>query len=226
MAASAAAPGADAGPRGAELDLREPPDRPGRRRTRWPASAAARQSVMSIVETLRRAETDDRVKALFVRLPEGGMEPGRGRRAAPGVQALPRRRQAGDRPQPGALSLGVVTSTYMLGAAADELWMQPGASFQATGLANEDMFFKRVFDKYGVKADYEQRYEYKNAVNPLPLRRLHRRPTASRELSWMGSVYDTALTAAAADRKIDPAALQGRHRGRPLLPPRTPRPRA
>ena len=27
------------------------------------------------------------------------------------------------------------------------------------------MFFKRLFDKYGVTADFEQRYEYKNAVN-------------------------------------------------------------
>ena len=32
-------------------------------------------SVIGIEETLRRAETDDRVKGLFVRLPEGGMAP-------------------------------------------------------------------------------------------------------------------------------------------------------
>ena len=33
-------------------------------------------SVMSIIATLRRAGTDDRVKGLLVRLPEGGIEPG------------------------------------------------------------------------------------------------------------------------------------------------------
>ena len=33
------------------------------------------QSVMSIIETLRRAETDDKVEAVLVRLPEGGMAP-------------------------------------------------------------------------------------------------------------------------------------------------------
>ena len=43
--------------------------------------------------------------------------------------------------------------------------MQPGAPFQAVGLATEDIFFKRLFDIYGVKADYQQRYEYKNAVH-------------------------------------------------------------
>src|SRR5271168_4377792 len=33
-------------------------------------------SVMSVVDALHRAETDSRVKGLFVRLPEGGMAPG------------------------------------------------------------------------------------------------------------------------------------------------------
>jgi len=68
------------------------------------------------------------------------------------------------------------------------------------------MFFKRFFDKYGVKAEYEQRYEYKNAVNPY----LYNDYTpAHREsaLSWMGSVYQTAINHAAADRKVDPARL-------------------
>jgi protease-4 len=62
------------------------------------------------------------------------------------------------------------------------------------------MFFKRFFDKYGVKAEYEQRYEYKNAVNPYlysDYTPAHREST----LSWMGSVYRTALTTAASDRK-------------------------
>jgi protease-4 len=100
----------------------------------------------------------------------------------------------------------MVTSTYMLGAASSEFWMQPDSSFQAVGVASESMFFKRFFDKYGVKADYEQRYEYKNAVNPY----LYSDYTpAHREssLSWMGSVYRTALTHAAADRMKDPVAL-------------------
>jgi hypothetical protein len=38
---------------------------------------------------------------------------------------------------------GFVTTTYMLGRAADQFWMQPGASLQVTGVATEDLFFKR-----------------------------------------------------------------------------------
>jgi protease-4 len=107
----------------------------------------------------------------------------------------------------GLYASGPVTATYEVGAAADELWMQPGASFQATGLANEDIFFKRLFDKYGVKADYEQRYEYKNAVNGY-LYSDYTPAHREAELSWLTSVYTSDLAAAAADRKLDPASLR------------------
>lgn len=172
-------------------------------------SGGGATSVMSVIETLRRAETDDKVKALLVRLPEGGMTPA----AADELRlAFKHFRSVGKKPiyahSQGLYPSGMVTSTYMLGAAASEFWMQPDSSFQAVGVASEAMFFKRFFDKYGVKADYEQRYEYKNAVNPY----LYSDYTpAHREasLSWMGSIYRTALTTAAADRMKDPKALIG-----------------
>jgi protease-4 len=165
------------------------------------------QSVMSIIETLRRAETDDKVEAVLVRLPEGGMAPA----SADELRlAFKHFRSVGKKPifahSQGLYPSGLVTSTYMLGAAASEFWMQPDSSLQAVGASSEEMFFKRFFDKYGVKADYEQRYEYKNAVNPYlysDYTPAHREST----LSWMGSVYATALTTAAQDRKVDPAAL-------------------
>ncbi|PZR32209.1 signal peptide peptidase SppA [Caulobacter segnis] len=164
-------------------------------------------SVLSIIETLRRAEKDDKVRAILVRLPEGGVAPA----AADELRlAFKHFRDVGHKPiyahSQGLYPSGMVTSTYMLGASASEFWMQPDSSFQAVGLSSESMFFKRFFDKYGVKADYEQRYEYKNAVNPYlysDYTPAHREST----LSWMGSVYRTALVSAAVDRKRDPAQL-------------------
>jgi protease-4 len=206
MAASAAGPGPLPAKVVLELDLRQQitdqgPQSPLAGFTRGGASA------MSIIEALRRAEDDDRVKAILVRLPEDGMEPG----MADELRLAIKHFRTSGKPviahSQGLYPSGVVTSTYMLGASADELWMQPGASFQVTGLANEDIFLKRFFDKYGIKADYEQRYEYKNAVNGY----LYDNYTpAHREaqLSWMGSVYEQGLAAAAADRKRDPAALR------------------
>ena len=164
-------------------------------------------STMSIAESLRRAETDPRVKGLLIRLPEGGLGPGE----ADELRLAVKHFRASGKPvfahSQGLYPSGAVTSTYMLGASADQLWMQPGSSFEAVGLAAEEIFFKRLFDKYGVKADYQQRYEYKTAVNPY----LYDDFTAAHkesQLSWMGSIYQTAVRTAALDRRQSPAALQ------------------
>ena len=188
-----------------ELDLRggmpdQDPQNP------FAAFGGSGLSVISVIETLRHAETDNKVKAIFVRLPEGGMAPA----AADELRlAFLHFRKAG-KPiwahSQGLYPSGVVTSTYMLGAATDALWMQPDSSFQAVGLASEDLFFKRFFDKYGVKAEYEQRMEYKNAVNPY----LYSDYTAAHRESataWMGSVYRTGILTAAIDRKKEPVAF-------------------
>ena len=164
-------------------------------------------SVMSIVETLRHAEDDSRVKGLLIRLPEGGVGPGEADELRLAIKHFRHSGKFVYAHSQGLYPSGAVTSTYMLGAAANQLWMQPGSSFEATGLATEDMFFKRLFDKYGVKADYEQRYEYKNAVNPYlydDYTPAHKEAT----LSWMGSIYQTTAATAAADRGRNPATLQ------------------
>ena len=164
-------------------------------------------SVMGIEETLRRAEKDDRVKALFVRLPEGGMAPA----AADELRLAFKRFRASGRPilvhSQGIYPSGIVTATYELAAASGNVWMQPASSFQVTGLAAEDIFFKRLFDKYGVTADYQQRYEYKNAVNPY-LYSDYTPAHRESELGWLGSVYETGLANAAADRAKPVADLR------------------
>ena len=206
MAAAAAGPAPTPSKAVLELDLRDSLTDQSPQSTL--ASFARRgHSVMSIIEGLRRAETDDRVKGVLVRLPEGGIEPGLADELRLGIKHF----RASGKPViahgQGLYPSGFITASYMVGAAANELWMQPGASFQVTGLANEDLFFKRLFDKYEVKPDYEQRYEYKNAVNGYlydDYTPAHREA----ELSWLGSIYDTNIAAVAGDRKLDPAVLK------------------
>ena len=167
----------------------------------------SKMSVLRVIETLRYAEKDAKVRGLLVRLPEGGISPA----AADELRLAFRHFRMSGKPimahSQGLYPDGLVVSTYELAASTGEVWMQPDSSFQATGIATSDMFLKGLFDKYGVKADYQQRYEYKNAVNPY----LYTDYTpAHREanLSWMGSVYDTAISQAAFDRKKDVASLK------------------
>ncbi|MBN8552460.1 MAG: signal peptide peptidase SppA [Caulobacterales bacterium] len=164
-------------------------------------------SVMSVVEVLDRAQDDDDVRGLFIRLPETGMSPA----AADEVrQAISRFRRAG-KPviahSQGMMQLGAVSSSYMVGAAADEFWLQANAALQASGLQTEEIFFARAFERYGIDAQYEQRYEYKNAVNPYlqsDFTAAHREAT----LGWMNSVYLSAVANAARDRDLDRTVLQ------------------
>ncbi|MDO9586650.1 MAG: S49 family peptidase, partial [Brevundimonas sp.] len=122
-------------------------------------------STLQIVDTLAQAEDDNRVKALLIRLPEAGITPA----AADEIrQAIRRFRRSGKvviAHSQGFQPIGSAVSSYMIGASASELWMQNTAGFQLAGFSTDNIFLGRAFDRYGVNAQFEQRYEYKNAVN-------------------------------------------------------------
>jgi len=157
-------------------------------------------SVLGVERTLRRAQRDDHVRGLLVRLPEGGLPPAAADELSLAFKAF----RAAGKPilahSQGLYADGMAVSTYRLAAASGDVWMQPGSVFQASGLARDDMFFKRFFDQHGVVADFQQRYQYKTAVNPY-LNDDYTPAHRESELSWMGSVYQTALSGVAVDRR-------------------------
>ena len=165
------------------------------------------RSVLGIEQVLRVAERDDRIKGLIIRLPEGAMTPA----AADELRLAIRRFRAAGKPalahSQGMYADGTVVSTYELAAATGEIWMQPGSSFQVTGLSRDDIFLRSFFDKHGVQPDYQQRYQYKTAVNPY-LYSDYTPAHRESELSWMGSVFATAIGTAAADRGGSAASLE------------------
>ncbi len=165
------------------------------------------QSVLGVERTLRRAQRDERVRGLLVRLPEGGLPPAAADELSLAFKAF----RASGKPilahSQGLYADGTAVSTYRLAAASGNVWMQPGSVFQVSGVARDDIFFKRFFDQHGVVADFQQRYQYKTAVNPY----LYDDYTAAHresELSWMGSIYETALAGVAGDRRAPPATVK------------------
>ena len=164
-------------------------------------------STLQVVDTLDQAEDDDRVKVLLIRLPEAGITPA----AADEIRQAVRRFRASGKTviahSQGFQPVGTTVSSYMIGASASELWMQNTASFQLAGFSADSVFLGRAFDKYGVNAEFEQRYEYKNAVNEYTesdFTPAHREAMGA----WMTSIYTSALANAAQDRKVTPAALR------------------
>ena len=205
VAVGAAQPAATPDDSVLELDLRDPiSDQDAR--TPF-AALSGRMSVMKIVRTLDRAGRDDAVEGLLVRLPEGGMEPAAAEEIRLAIRAFRARGKFVLAHSQGLYQSGMVASTYMLGAAADQFWMQDGAPFQATGAAAEELFLAGFFQRYGIVADYQQRYEFKNAANAFTQTDYtpeHRAAT----LGWLGSVYGNALSIAAADRRQNAQVLR------------------
>ena len=189
-----------------EIDLREgltdqPPTNP------LAVFGGGGLAVIDVVDALERAAADRNVKGVLIRLPETGMTPA----AADELRQAIVRFRGSDKPvvahSQGFMPIGTVVDSYMVGAAADELWMQNTATFGATGLALDQMFLGRAAERYGVDVELEQRYEYKNAVNEYlesDFTPAHREAMSA----WMQSIFDTALGTAARDREIDPAAMR------------------
>ncbi|MFN4091286.1 MAG: signal peptide peptidase SppA [Brevundimonas sp.] len=189
-----------------ELDLREgltdqAPTNP------FAAFGGSGLSVVQVVDVLAQAQDDRHVKALLIRLPEGGMTPA----AADEVRQAVRRFRASGKPviahSQGFMPVGAVISSYMVGASASELWMQNTANFAVTGLSTDSIFLGRAFEKYGVRADFEQRYEYKNAVNEYTQSDFTE-PHREAMTAWMTSIYTSAIANIAQDRKTTQPVLR------------------
>lgn len=164
-------------------------------------------SVLNIVETLDQAQDDARIKAVLIRLPEMGMSPA----SADELRQAIDRFEASGKPvmahSQGLYPVGAAVSTYMLGASAGELWMSSTSQLAATGLSVDEIFLGRAFQRFGVQPEFEQRYEYKNAVNGLTqsdYTPAHREA----QTAWMTSIYEASLAAAAVGRGMEAPALR------------------
>ncbi len=185
-----------------ELDLREARlDSP----SSSPFNFGGPLSIVEIVQTLQHAEGDDRVQGLLIRANEFGMAPAMAEEIRTAISDF---REAGKFVMTHAQGFeGTSVTGYFAIAGSDEIWLQDTASFTASGLAAEIPFYGGMFEQFDANPQFEQFYEYKNAANTFTETTLtdpHREAT----LSYMNSIFDTAVTSIAADRGMDEAAVR------------------
>lgn len=58
-------------------------------------------------------------------------------------------------------------SSYYLASAFNDIWVQPSGTVGIAGIGTEEMFFKDFLDRFGIKATFLQRKEYKSAGEAL-----------------------------------------------------------
>lgn len=120
-----------------------------------------------IVNTIDRAAKDHRVKVLVVKASGGGYNLTQLQSIR---EAILRFRAAGKKTfifsesyGEGGYGLGI----YYLASAFDEVWMQPVGNVAIGGIYMQLPFLKDLMADYGVKAQFFQRKEYKNAMEHL-----------------------------------------------------------
>ncbi|MFY0637013.1 signal peptide peptidase SppA [Maricaulis maris] len=186
-----------------ELDLRNGRlDSP----SRSPFGFAEPLSVVDVVRTLEQAESDTRVAGIFIRANEFGMSPGVAEELRGAIAEF---RNAGKFVVTHAQGFeGTSVTGYFAVSGSDEIWLQDTASFTPAGLASEVMFLGGLFERFGAVPQFEQFHEFKNAANTYTqsgFTEAHREAT----LSYMGSIYDTAVARIASDRDVSEDALRG-----------------
>ncbi|XWX03279.1 signal peptide peptidase SppA [Aggregatilineales bacterium SYSU G02658] len=91
--------------------------------------------------------------------------------------------------------------SYFLASAADEIWLQEGGAFMATGLISQQVFLRDALDTIGVTADVVAISPYKSAADQLS--RSEPSEESAAQLNWLlDSLFDTYVSAIAAGRSL------------------------
>ncbi|MFM9862417.1 MAG: signal peptide peptidase SppA [Micropepsaceae bacterium] len=178
------------------LDMREglPDARPNN-----PFADQARvASVIDAVTALAKAETDDRVKGLYMRVGGGGISGAQAQEMRAALKSFKAKGKFVIAHAQAFYSAGM--GDYFLASAADEIWLQPVSSMNTTGVATTSAFLRSMLDKIQAKPEFAQRYEYKNAANTFMEKDF---TPAHREASYrlLESIFETSTAGIAGDRK-------------------------
>ena len=124
-------------------------------------------TITDLLAGLRAARTDDRVKALIMKV--GGRPIGLGV-VQELREAIGRFREAGKPAWAWAETFGEFSAgnvPYYLATACDTIYLQPSGDLGLTGLAVERVFLRGALDKLGISMEVGARHEYKSAPEQL-----------------------------------------------------------
>jgi len=174
--------------------------------------ASIKDNLKGVVERIAKAQNDPEVKGLVVRI--HGLSVG----LAKGYelrQAIGKFRESGKKAY--AFLESAENADYLVASAADEIVMPESGWLMIKGLAAEVTFYKTLFDKLGVSADWMQVGEFKSYGEPFT--RTQMSPAFRREISeLLGDSYDMMAEAIAKRQGISAADAKALIDGGPYNP--------
>ena len=162
-------------------------------------------SFVEVLLRLNAAAKDSNVKGVYLRAAEMDLGSSRAEELRAAILRL---RAAGKFVI--AHSQGFVASgpsSYRAISAADEIWMQPGSSFEVPGITFETLFLGGAMEKLSVTPEIEQFYEYKNAADVY--KQTGYTPAHAEAMTQLAtSVWTHSIADIAKDRSLPEAELK------------------
>ena len=126
-----------------------------------------RLTIQQVIDTLRFAAKDDRVKGVLVALRSSNINFAHAQEIR---TALKEFRKSGKFVRAYATSFGDTGNAFMsyyLASVASEIWMQPVGTMTISGLSAQLPFARNALSEIGVRPQFSKRKEYKSAVAPF-----------------------------------------------------------
>jgi protease-4 len=165
-----------------------------------------KHSLHHMVKALKEAASDDRMKAVVLKLDHHDLGLGKIETLREALKAF---KATGKKVYAYTDSFGEgsgATKDYFLSAVADEIWLQNFGEVNLSGLGISVPFFKKLLDHAGVRANIYRRHEYKGA--PEPLTGEHPSPQYRQEwISLLEGMMRGIKASICADRRMDAGQL-------------------
>jgi len=162
---------------------------------------------------MRRMERDDDLVGMVLHIDE--LELGWGQLGELRA-AIQRLRKAGKHVV--AYMLAGTTRDYYVGAAAEKLLLDPSGGIRLVGITSTLMFYKGLFDKIDVQADFVKIREFKSAPEAFTRESSTKEALLVRNAIFDG-IYGQLVADLAADRGVTPAAMRKLIDQGPYTPP-------
>jgi protease-4 len=174
--------------------------------------SSIRDNIKGVVERIGKAQADPNVKGLVVRIHGLSLGLAKGHELR---RAIAKFRESGKKAY--AFLESAENADYLVASAADEIVMPESGWLMIKGLAAEVTFYKGLFDKLGVKADWMQVGEFKSYGEPFT--RTQMSPAFREEIaSLLGDTFDMMAEAIAKRQGISVVDAKALIDGGPYSP--------
>ncbi len=172
-------------------------------------------TLRDVVDALDKAGRDPRVKGLLLRI-GGGLGFAQAQELRDAIAAFRAKGKVAFAYSDSFGELASGTRAYYLASACDEIWLQPLGMVGLVGLRAEEPFFRGTLDKLGLVPRFDQREQYKTAMNILTQTKM---TEAEREqiTSLLGSLLDQIVAGIGDGRRLAPDRVRDLITGGPYL---------